>query len=108
MKRALLFTLLSFISAVSSQAASKSFNTPKEAADALIQAASAYDVPALLEILGPDGKDLVTSKDPVLDKERAEDFSKQAQEKNSIHIHPNNPSQATLIIGKKDWPLPIP
>ena len=33
----------------------------KSAADALVAAAERFDVPALLEILGPDGKDLVGS-----------------------------------------------
>ena len=36
-----------------SQPAGKQFNTPKEAADSLIQAAGSFDVAALKEILGP-------------------------------------------------------
>ena len=51
--------------------AQKGFAKPKEAAEALIKAAEKFDVPALLEILGPDGKDLVSSKDPVQDKNNA-------------------------------------
>src|SRR5262245_26818592 len=49
----------------------KQFSTPKEAADALIAAAASFDVPALKEILGPSGEDLVSSQDPVMDKNRA-------------------------------------
>ncbi len=37
----------------------KTFATPEDAAKALIEAATDFDVPALLQILGPDGKDLV-------------------------------------------------
>ena len=37
----------------------KTFATPQLAADALIKAAESYDVPALLEIFGPEGKDIV-------------------------------------------------
>src|SRR5271154_4987695 len=52
----------------------KGFATPKEAADALIQAASVYNVPSLLQILGKSGKDVVASKDTVQDKNRASGF----------------------------------
>ena len=34
----------------------KAFDTPQQAADALIKAAGDYDVPELLAILGPDGQ----------------------------------------------------
>ena len=34
--------------------AQKTFATPKEAADTLVQAAASFDVPALKEILGPE------------------------------------------------------
>src|SRR5262249_56756892 len=46
----------------------KQFTTPKEAADSLIAAAESFDVSALKEILGPEGEDLVSSSDPVMDK----------------------------------------
>ena len=39
----------------------KGFDTPQQAADALIKAAADFDVPELLAILGPDGHDLVAS-----------------------------------------------
>ena len=41
----------------------QAFATPKEAADALIQAASNFDVPALLKILGKGGEAIVASQD---------------------------------------------
>src|SRR6476469_279827 len=46
----------------------KQFATPKEAVNSLVAAAETFDVPALKEILGPDGEDLVSSEDPVMDK----------------------------------------
>src|SRR3954453_11838957 len=49
----------------------KQFASPKEAADSLIAAAESFDVATLKEILGPDGEDLVSSSDPVMDKNRA-------------------------------------
>lgn len=64
-----------------SSATQKQFATPKEAADSLIAAAETYDVAALKEILGPDGEDIVSSQDPVMDKNRAMEFAAQAKKK---------------------------
>jgi len=86
----------------------RSFASSKEAADALVAAAGQYDVPALLEILGPEGKDLIVSKDPVLDKNIAADFAANAKEKLEIVPDKANPKRATVIVGDEDWPLPIP
>lgn len=92
----------------SSPSAQKSFGTPKEAADALIQAAKTYDVAELKDILGPESEDLVASEDPVQDKNRAAAFFEKAEEKNQVTIDPKNPKRAILIVGNDDWPLPIP
>ena len=86
----------------------RSFATPKAAADALVAAAERYDVPALLEILGPEGKDLVGSGDAVLDRNQAVEFAKQARAKLVVSSDPKNANRATVIIGNEDWPLPIP
>ena len=58
----------------------KAFATPQAAAAALIQAASAFDEPALIALVGPDGKDLVTTEDPVRDKSHALAFAALAKE----------------------------
>jgi hypothetical protein len=86
----------------------KTFATPKEAADALVQAAGSFDVPALDQILGPGGEDLIASEDSVRDKNIAVAFAAKAHEKNSIVIDPKNLGRATLVVGNDDWPLPIP
>jgi Protein of unknown function (DUF2950) len=86
----------------------KSFPTPQNAVTALIQAAASYDVPALLAILGLDGKDLVTSADSVRDKNAAAAFAAKATQKNVVTINKKNRNQATLSVGNDDWPLPIP
>jgi hypothetical protein len=86
----------------------KAFNTPKEAADALIQAAGTDDVPALKQILGVDGEDLVSSEDAVQDKNIAAAFAAEARVKNSITIDPKNPDRANLVVGNRNWPMPIP
>jgi hypothetical protein len=86
----------------------KSFATPKEASDALIEATKTFDVPALTQLLGPAGEDLVASEDPVRDKNIAAAFFAEAQEKNSVVINSKNPNRATLVVGEDNWPLPIP
>ena len=88
--------------------AQKQFDTSQQAAEALIQAAESYDVSTLLEIFGPDGKDIISSPDPVQDKNRAEAFAAKAHEKNAVLLDPNNKSRATLSVGNDDWPLPVP
>jgi hypothetical protein len=96
------------LSASSSVAAQKTFTTPKEAAEALIKATESFDLPALKEVLGPEGEDLVASEDAVQDKNRAAAFASKAREKNEIAIDPKNPKRAILSVGNDDWPLPIP
>ena len=67
--------------AAASTSTQKQFDTPKQAADALIQAAESFDVAAAKEILGPDSEDIVSSEDPVMDKNRAQAFAAKAKEK---------------------------
>jgi hypothetical protein len=86
----------------------KAFTTPQQAADALVQAAGTYDVPALLDILGMDSKDLVASEDQVEDKGRAAAFVAKAQEKLSVNVDPKNASRAEMVVGNDEYPLPIP
>src|SRR5947199_10400001 len=59
-------------STAAGQPQQKQFDTPKQAADALIQVAANFDPAAAKEILGPDSEDIVASEDPVQDKNRAE------------------------------------
>ena len=94
--------------AASSQPTQKVFATPKEASEALIRALETFDVPALKEILGPGGENLVASEDPVQDKNNAAAFATKAREKNQISLDPKNSKRAILSVGNDDWPLPIP
>jgi DUF2950 family protein len=94
--------------AAESQPTQKTFNSPKQAADALIKAAGTFDVAALKDILGPDSTDLITSQDPVMDKNRAEAFAAKAKEKTTVTIDKKNPSLVILSVGSDDFQLPIP
>lgn len=92
----------------SPQAKGKEFDTPKQAADALVQVAANFDVAAAKEILGPDSEDIVASEDPVQDKNRAAAFAAKAKEKMSVQTDKKNPNEAIVLVGNDDFPLPIP
>ena len=86
----------------------RSFDTPEHATDALVRAAESYDVSALLQIFGPEGRDFVTSADPVQDKNRAEAFARKAHEQKLVTIDPTNYRRAVLTVGNDGWPFPVP
>ncbi len=86
----------------------KSFATADQAADAIIDAAEKFDVAALEAIVGPEGKEIVHSSEPALDKERAQAFAAMARQKKAVTVDKANPNRATLTVGPEDWPLPIP
>ncbi len=90
------------------QPAQKTFPSAQAAADAFVQAAEGWDVAALNQILGPHGEDLVSSEDPVRDRNFAAQFSAEAHEKTWVSIDPKNPNRASLVVGNDDWPMPIP
>jgi Protein of unknown function (DUF2950) len=83
----------------------REFDTPQQAAEALIKAAETYDVPALLEMFGPDGKDFIESADPVQSKNNAENFAEKARERHSVDVKNN---VAIIRVGSDYWPLPVP
>lgn len=96
--------------ATSAQAAASggptSFASPEQAAEALIGAAQKGRKGDLLKILGPGGNKIVSSGDPVADAQAKEQFAAAAQE--SEKVEKQGDDRAILIVGKDDWPLPIP
>ena len=86
----------------------KAFDTPEQAAEALIAAAAADDVPAMLAIVGPEGKDLIVSADAVQDKKGRAEFVRLAREKTTVEKDPDDPRRATLSVGEYGWPGPVP
>jgi len=89
-------------------AAQQTFETPRQAADALITATGSWDVPALKKILGPDSEDLIVSEDPVQDRNTGMAFSALARQKSEVVPDAKDPDRATLIVGPEDWPAPFP
>jgi len=86
----------------------RTFQTPQQAADALVDAAEKFDVRALEEIFGPDGDDIVLSGEYPQDRQRASDFAAQAREKKSVTTDPKTGNRAFLLVGNEDWPFPAP
>lgn len=86
----------------------RTFNTPEEAAHALVEAAQKDDAAAMLRIFGPQGKDIVESGDPAAEKQGRADFARRAGEMLRIEIEPANPNRATVVVGQDEWPLPVP
>ncbi len=86
--------------------AQQSFKTPDEAASALVGAAKASDMKALVNVLGPDGEDIVSSGDEVADAVTRQAFVAAYDTKHQIAMEGEN--KASLVVGAGDFPLPIP
>ena len=83
------------------------FGSPEEAAAALIQAAEQFNESALVDILGSEGKSLVSSKDPVMDRKLSVEFAAEARAKHRIELDSSRKT-AILSVGPTDWPVPFP
>jgi hypothetical protein len=106
--RVLLAVLLSGTAGTGAFAADvqKSFGSPEEAAKALVTAVTSGDVKAMRDILGIGSEGLVQSGDAVADRTGRERFVRAYGEANRIDRQGD--AKAVLMVGKDEWPLPIP
>jgi len=82
------------------------FSKPEEAVDALINANRSNSVAELLKILGPQAEKLINSGDAAADKESRAKF---LSAYNAAHkLESETDDKQILIVGEKEWPLPIP
>jgi hypothetical protein len=86
----------------------QTFDTPQLAADALVKAAADFDAMALINIFGEDGREIAFTGEFPQDRKHAADFAQQAQEKLSVSVDPKSASRAFVLVGKEDWPFPVP
>src|SRR6516162_4623474 len=86
----------------------RTFDSPQQAADVLVDAAARFDVDVLEVIFGPDGDDIVLTGEYPQDRQRALDFAAEAREKKSISIDPKTGTRAFVLVGNEDWPFPVP
>ena len=94
------------IASLAQQPGQKTFSSPEDAASALIAAAQRNDEKAMLEILGTDGKQIISSGDAVEDAHDRADFAQRYQEMHRLVKEPDGTT--TLYIGARNWPTPIP
>ena len=88
------------------QRGQKTFSSPEEASKAFVAAAQDNNEKELLEILGPDAKEIDSSGDPTQD---AEGRAKFAREYGEMHRFVREPDgSVVLYLGAENWPLPIP
>ena len=86
----------------------RTFDSPKQASDALVGAAAKFDVNALEQIFGPEFKTVVLSGESAQDRQRVAEFVAKAGEKTQVSIDPKTRTRAFLLVGHEDWPFPIP
>jgi len=87
---------------------SRTFDSPKQASDALVDAAAKFDVNALEQMFGPEFNSVVLSGESAQDRQRAAEFVAKAKEKTQVSIDPKTRTRAFLLVGNDDWPFPIP
>ena len=88
------------------QAGQKTFSSADEACHALVKALKNSDDAALLQILGPDGKEIISSGDPAEDLATRTNFVSKFHEMHRLVVEPDGTT--TLYIGAENWPTPIP
>jgi Protein of unknown function (DUF2950) len=86
----------------------RTFDSPQQAADSLIDAADKFDQPALIQLFGPGGEDIVFSGEFAQDRKHAADFVAEAREKKSVSVDSKAGNRAFLLVGIEDWPFPVP
>jgi Protein of unknown function (DUF2950) len=96
------------VATVVSVAGPQGFDTPEQAADALVGAASKFDEAALTRIFGSDGNDIVFSGEYPQDRQHAANFAAEVREKQSVSVDPKSGDRAFLLVGNENWPFPVP
>jgi len=82
------------------------FDSPDQAAQALVQSVRTNDTAQLKQILGPNADAVISSGDEVADVQQRETFLKDYDQKHQLVA--SSQGALTLTVGNDDWPLPIP
>jgi hypothetical protein len=82
------------------------FGFPDDAVGALIAAAKSADQAALMRVLGPGSREIVSSGDPVADASARERVIEAYDANHQVVMEAAD--KAVLVIGAEDWPFPIP
>jgi Protein of unknown function (DUF2950) len=85
----------------------KTFSSCEQAANALYDAARNHDENALIAIVGPGARDIVTWTDDQSERYAQDDvFAKKYEQMHRLVAEPDN--ETTLYVGAENWPLPLP
>jgi hypothetical protein len=103
---AILLTGCFSVGSMAQQPGQKTFSSPEDASNALVTAAQSNDEKVMLDILGSDGKRIVSSGDETEDAHSRATFVKKYQEMHRLVKEPDGTT--TLYIGAENWPTPIP
>jgi hypothetical protein len=96
-------TLQSWAAAAEQQ---KTFNSPEDAAHAMVDALRKDDRPELITIFGKESQGLLNSGDPVADKNSVQNFLKDYDQMHRFSHGPDG--KLFMIVGAENWPMPIP
>jgi len=88
------------------QPGQRTFSSPEEASNAFVTAMQGNDEKVMLDILGADGRQIVSSGDETEDAQTRANFVARYQEMHRLVKEPDGTT--TLYIGAKNWPTPIP
>jgi hypothetical protein len=84
----------------------KHFASPAEGVAALAEAVKSGDAATLRAILGPGGGKLIDSGDAVADEQSRRQFAASYETASKIRLEGD--ARAVVLVGKDEWPLPIP
>ena len=98
--------MVGYAAAGANKTLGKSFTSPDEAIKALIDVLKQNDNNQLIVILGPEGKELISSGDEVADQGNRARFVQEFEE--THRLEQKNPETSILHVGKDDWPMAIP
>jgi len=93
-------------STLAQQPGQRTFSSPEEASSTLVAAMQSNNEKALLELLGPDGKQIISSGDVTEDMHTRADFVQRYLEMHRLVSEPDGTT--ILYIGARNWPAPIP
>src|SRR5215510_7516009 len=100
------FTSFTVQHAAAQQVTQRTFESPGKAAEAMFDAAKTGDTNALMQIFGPESRELLASGDPVADKNNLELVVKKYEEMHRLVTEPDK--SVVLDMGAENLAFPIP
>ena len=99
--------LLSRLAQGCAAARQSEYDSPDAAAHAFVTAVRNNDRDALRRMFGDSSDEIFASGDSVADETRRERFIRDFDQRNRL-VPGSNADSMTLVVGNRDWPLPIP